>query len=303
MKNTFFAFSLLLLLTACGLDTDIEMQTANHIARPAFMVERGISAGNFTLNAWERMHEERQPATIYIEGDGIPMKSIDNNKLSWNPTPKNPVGLHLASRDKSTNLAYLARPCQYVKMPAEKGCDVSYWKERRYTPEVMSAYQAALNDIVARYDIEGLHLVGYGGGANIAAVLAAIRNDVLSLRTVAGNVSPTYTEDYHDAAPLATDSVFATDFGTELAVIPQHHFIGAVDTIIPPGTYHSYRQSLGLSDCINYSVVQDADHTRGWVQRWPQLLAMTPECAVVHEELPPLPPAQEFPGDYGKGKR
>ena len=107
---------------------------------------------------------------------------------------------------------------------------------------------------------------------------------------------------YHDAMPLAGESVLATNYGSELAAIPQHHFIGAGDDVIPPGVYHSYRQSLGLSECINYSVVQDADHTRGWVQVWPQLLTLMPECAEVYKELPPLPPPQEFPGDYYKGK-
>jgi hypothetical protein len=41
MKNTILLslFSILI-LAACGLETDLKKQTANHIARPAFMVER-----------------------------------------------------------------------------------------------------------------------------------------------------------------------------------------------------------------------------------------------------------------------
>jgi len=304
MKKTILSLLCLIPLTACGLDTDVDIQTANQIARPAFMVERTIDADTFGLNAWERMHQRGAPATIYIEGDGSIIDAADGTidlSIKPNATPSNPVGLHLASRDLSKNLGYLSRPCQFVKLPEDKGCDSAYWNDKKYTPEVLMAYETALNDMAARYDLTGFHLVGYGGGANIAAVLAATRGDILSLRTVAGDVSPKFTNNYRATAPLATNSVYATDFGTKLALIPQHHFIGAADKQIPPGTYHSYRQAVGLSDCINYSVIQDADHTRGWVQIWPQLLKLTPECAVVHDNLPPLPPAGDFPGDYYKG--
>ncbi|MEM6812059.1 MAG: alpha/beta hydrolase [Pseudomonadota bacterium] len=304
------------LITACAIDTDMDIQTSERIARPAFMVERSINNEQFQLQAWERMHNRGQPATIYIEDDGtaiefsenqidtVLLKSISNkDQRLIDPTPENPVALHLASRDRSKNLAYLARPCQFIKFPESKGCDASYWKERRYTPEVVAAYQDALNDIAARFDINGFHLVGYGGGANIAAVLAAKRDDVLSLRTVAGNLSPAFVNEYHDGKmPYATNSLLATDFGEALSQVPQHHFIGAADQRIPPGSYHSYRQSIGLSDCISYSVVQDADHERGWVQLWPQLLGIIPQCGEVFDDLPPLPPAPEFPGDFRKTK-
>lgn len=304
MKKIILSLLCLAPLTACGVDTDMDIQTANQIARPAFMVERTIATDTFTLNAWERMHQRGQPATIYIEGDGAYIDAADgaiNLSISPNPTPSNPVALHLASRDESENLGYLARPCQFMKMPENKGCNSEYWNEKKYTPVVLNAYETALNDLAARYDLTGFHLVGHGGGANIAAVLAATRDDIFSLRTVAGDVSPKFTNEYRNAMPLATNSVYATDLGTKLALIPQHHFIGAGDQQIPPGTYHSYRQTLGLSDCINYSVIQDATHTRGWVQIWPQLLQLEPKCAVIHSDLPPLPPAGDFPGNYNKG--
>ena len=317
MKKLTLALLSLIPLTACAVDTDLDTQTANHVARPAFMVERTIQAGQFNLNAWERMHERFAPATIYIEGDGTSFKpeptntatgaaknvaAATDNVFGENPTPKTPVALHLASRDNSKNLAYISRPCQYVKNPEEKGCNAAYWNTRKYSPEVLMAYDSALNEIAARYNITEFNIVGFGGGANIAAVLAATRDDIKTLRTVAGNLSPTFVSNYHQSAALSSDAMLATNYGSKLATIPQHHFIGAADTVIPPGTYHSYRQALGLSDCINYSVLQDAGHHLGWTQTWPQLLALQPECAVLHNS-PDLPPAGEFPGNYYKGMR
>ena len=303
MKNTIFLSLLsILVLTACGLETDLKKQTANNIARPAFMVERTVQAGMFNLQAWERMHTRNTVATLYIEGDSIHEINtrapyIASNLPGINPTPAMPLGLYLASRDKSSNLAYLARPCQYIKSPEEKGCAISYWHERRFTPEVVAAYESALDDIAARYDITGFHIVGYDGGANIAAVLAAKRTDILSLRTVAGNLNPDFTIDKTNHKLLASDSVLAVDYATLLANVPQHHFIGAADSYITPGVYHSYRQMVGLSDCISYSLVQDADHTHGWVEKWPGLLDIKPQCALVHDTLPALPSAK-IPMDF-----
>ncbi len=285
-------------IVACGANTELKKETASRIAMPAFMVERTIATNGMTLNAWERMHNRREPATIYIEGDGFVTKAIKDGSEQYlsNPTPENPVALHLASRDLSNNLAYLSRPCQFIKSPEEKGCNASYWLERRFTPEVLDAYQTALNDISSRYGVNGFHLVGFDGGANIAAILAATRGDVLSLRTVAGNLNPTVNQHM----VLSDDSLSAINYAPTLSRIPQHHFVGAADEVVTPGYYHSYRQNIGQSDCIHYSLIQDADHTHGWVDKWPELLKLTPQCGTVHDDLPPLPETNY--GDYYKGK-
>lgn len=297
----------ILILSACSVETDFKQQTANQIARPAFMVERTINTGDFTLDAWERMHQRGETATLYIEGDSINQVDtnaslIGRNLARINPTPNMPLALLLASRDKSTNLAYLTRPCQYVKMPEEKGCDTSYWQENRFTPEVVEAYVTAMDDMKARYGLTGFHVVGYDGGANIAAILAAKRADIVSLRTVAGNLNPDLTNDKTNHKTLASNSLMAIDHASQLVNVPQHHFIGAADPVITPGVYHSYRQMLGLSDCISYSLIPDADHTKGWVEKWPELLEITPKCEVAYQEpidsdyTPPIPDMdQKFP--------
>lgn len=309
MKHLFYSFLTVTAilgtsLSACSMKTDLKQQTADRIARPAFMVDRSIQVENFDIQAWERMHARNDVATIYIEGNGTRQKrSIDipTTLPHGDATPANPVALHLASRDKSLNVAYLALPCQFIKNPEDKGCARAYWQEKKFSPEVMDAYNDALNDIAARYDITGFNLIGYDNGANIAAVLAARRDDVLSLRTVAGNLNPTLSAENNLLMPLDKNSVFAVDYGSSLSDIPQHHFIGAADEITTPSVYHSYRQRVGLSDCIHYSLIPDADHTSGWVEKWPELLALQPQCAVVHQDLPELPPAADFPGNYHKG--
>lgn len=303
LLSSFLSISI---LGACGIQTDVKQQTASHIARPAFMVERTIATDSFNLEAWERMHKRHDVATIYIGGDtdsqlGNKTTQTGFSLFKTDATRRNPVGLHLASRDKADNLAYLYRPCQNIKFPEDKGCEADDWHINRYAPAVVQSYQSALDDIAARYDISGFHLVGYDGGANIAGILAGTRKDILTLRTVAGDLNPRFI-DNNALGPVGTSAVLAVDYARALSQIPQHHFIGAADQIITPGTYHSYRQAVGLSDCMHYSVIQDADHTNGWVEKWGQLSMIIPQCAVIHAPETPLPDLLDFPGNYHKGK-
>jgi uncharacterized protein YqeY len=41
----------------------------------------------------------------------------------------------------------------------------------------------------------------------------------------------------------------------------------------------SYLQAVGPSNCVQYKLIQEADHESGWVDKWPELLAIQPACA------------------------
>ena len=286
MKKHFARIALSILLgsstlAACSVGAEFREVTAERIARPAFMVERKMAVGDMNFQLWERMHDHFAPADVYIEGDGDP--TYLDREVTVDSTPENPVALHLASRDNAGNLGYIARPCMYMEVPDKNECDPKYWSTRRYSPEVLQAYNAALDDMKARYDITEFNLIGYDGGANIAAALAAQRKDVASLHTVAGNLTPDMVYEKTGQA-LDADNVRANVIAPALAGMPQHHFIGAGDEVTPPSVYHSFRQAMGPSNCVHYTLVQDADHERGWVEKWPELLKATTAC-----EIPPPP--------------
>ena len=175
-------------------------------------------------------------------------------------------------------MAYLARPCQYTGVLAENTpCDSGYWTHKRFAPEVIRAYNTALDEIKARYDIEGFHLTGFSGGGAVAALLAAQRDDVLSFRTVAGNVDHRAHSNFHDVSYL-DGSMNPPEFSEKLAEVPQYHFIGGQDPIVPPAILHSYLQKLGDTNCVQYKFIQEAEHTEGWVEKWPELLKESPTC-------------------------
>lgn len=303
MKKHLFkiAFSLVLgtsTLAACAIGSEYREVTAERIARPAFMVERKFESGDMHFQMWERMHEHYQPANVYIEGDGDP--TYINRGVTVDSTPENPVALHLASRDLATNLGYISRPCMYAESPVDDECNEAYWSTRRFSPEVVTAYNTALDDMKKRYDITEFNLISYDGGVNILAALAAQRKDIASIRTVAGLLTP--DEIYAKTGQvLDPDNYKADVLAPDLANIPQHHFIGAGDEIAPPSVYHSFRQAMGPSNCVHYTFVQDADHEHGWVEKWPELLKASTEC-----EAPPPPaplPARPVDKDASHGMK
>jgi hypothetical protein len=268
---------------------------ADRLARPAFMVERVIPAGMFNLAAWERIHAKYTPATVYIEGDGLAW--LSKSRPSLNPTPKNPVGLHLAAMDKSKNVAWLARPCQYTGWNGEGACPDRYWTGARFAPEVVASYHAALDNMKAMYGIPGFHLVGYSGGASVAALVAAERDDILSLRTVAGNLDHAAWTAHHDVSPL-TESLNPLTAAPALMGLPQHHFIGGQDDIIPPAIFHSWKQASGETDCVHYTFITENEHEKGWPAKWPELLGAKLDC-----EGPPPPPPAPIPPEFFEVKK
>lgn len=243
-------------LNACGPHEPFREEVAARLAGPVWMIKRPVEAGPFTLTAFERMHEREAPATLYIEGSGEAEQSILKGAL-FNPTPRNPVALHLASMDKADNVAYLARPCQYTGLrDSESACDERYWGEAAFNAETLSAYQNVLDNMKARYGITEFNIVGYDSGATLAALLAARRTDVKSLRSVAGRFKMNVLA---GALPA-------------LRHIPQHHFIGGQDEIAPPADLQNYLQTLGETPCVDSTFIQEAEHEKGWVDKWPELL-------------------------------
>ncbi|MCC6597760.1 MAG: hypothetical protein IT559_03105 [Alphaproteobacteria bacterium] len=268
-------------------------EVAMRVATPAWMVKREIDAGPFHLMSFERMHEREQVATIYIEGDGKSNESL--NKTLFDATPVNPVALHMATKDKAANVAYLARPCQYTdsfehEKNDETYCGKEFWAGNQYHPEILSAYNTVLDKIKGRYGITAFHLIGYDSGATIAASLAGERQDVLSLRSVAGKF----------------DMQTLTPRLPALRFIPQQHFIGGADLTVPPAILHNYLQALEPTDCADYAMIQEAEHEKGWVDKWPELLrAKPPACAAPPQpEFIPIekPEPIYYPRDTGLNK-
>lgn len=244
-------------------------QQANEIAARSGLLSKNLQTEPFLIATWSRIVPPVNSLRVYIEGDGFAWKS--RTQASDDPTPRNPTGLMLAAADKSDNVLYLARPCQFIGPPLPVSCSVSWWTNKRFSPEVIDVMDNVLSQVVTRYPGVKLELVGYSGGGNIAALLAARRSDVHSLRTVAGNLDVAYVNALHHVTAMP-DAVNAIDSASALRTLPQIHFSGDADKTVPPTVARRFQRAVG-GHCTQVDVVSGMAHGSDWAAIWPQLLA------------------------------
>lgn len=266
---------LIALLGACaGVDPDLH---ANALAQSAGLQREQVDTDNFVLTAFSRMTRADRPLNIYIEGDGLAWRS--RNEPSDDPTPHQALGLALAVADPAPNVVYLARPCQFTPMALNPRCDVSYWTGRRYAPEVVASMNQAVSHFAARAPGQRINLVGYSGGGAVAVLIAAQRHDVASLRTVAGNLDHVAVNQLHGVSQMP-ESENPIDYARQVTTIPQIHFSGADDSVVPPGIAQRFVDAVA-GQCTLLRIVPDMAHDSDWSRRWPALLAIQPRCVVV----------------------
>ncbi|MQX36512.1 alpha/beta hydrolase [Roseospira navarrensis] len=253
------------LLAACATGSGVPDRATLEAQARAHGFER-LTVGDpaLPLVAWLRPGTvpEGGTLTVVIEGDGAAWPRRDRPPAD--PTPARPVGLGLALADPAPAVAALARPCQYHRPAA---CTVALWTTERFSDEAVRLADAALDDLRQRTGAETLRLVGYSGGAHIAARLAAARHDVTTLETVAGVLDPAAWTAHHGVTPLPP---LPPDTRAALARLPdQRHWIGAEDRIVPPDLARGVLERLGRGDTAR--VVPGFDHACCWGEAWSDL--------------------------------
>jgi dienelactone hydrolase len=247
---------------------------ADALAQTAQLTHEVLRTPSFALTTYVRMTNPDKPLQVYIEGDGLAW--VSRYQPSPDPTPVQALGLQLAATDSGPNVAYLARPCQFTPMSDNPACQSAYWTNKRFAPEVVTAMQQAITQLSHRLHQQPIHLIGYSGGGAIAVLVAANRSDIASLRTVAGNLDHVRVNSLHAVSQMP-ESLNAIDVASQVANIPQIHFSGAKDSIIPPDIASKFVAAVA-STCASTHVIEQASHEQGWVSRWPELLAIATVC-------------------------
>lgn len=208
---------------------------------------------------------------IYLEGDGRAWATA--TQPSTDPSPRQLMVTRLALNDPTPSI-YLARPCQFVSVPT---CTNEMWTNQRFSEEVVASLDQALDLFKARYHNKSFELVGYSGGAAVALLLAARRDDVSQIQTLAGNLSPTEWVRIHQLSPL-TGSLEPLQYRQRLAKIPQRHLSGADDRVVPAAIEVFYRQRLEPAACLETVVIPGVTHESGWDRVWQYWREQSIQC-------------------------
>ena len=215
-------------------------------------------------------HAQEKQLTVYIEGDGLAW--LTKNIISTDPTPLNPTGLKLALKHPQGNAVYLARPCQYVGGLDGRNCTKHSWTDSRFSEHVIASTNEALNTLKAEFSAKNLQLIGYSGGGAVAALLAARRDDVNKLITVAGNIDHQAWTTHHRIGSLS-NSLNPADYWDQLIHIPQIHFVGEKDKIMPPFLAQQLFANLSDESQLRVVVVPNQRHSCCWDEIWTELMA------------------------------
>lgn len=279
---------LAILLAGCAGDP---LQHADGLASGAAFQREEIDTGRFVLTTYVKARPAPTVLRVYIEGDGRAW--LSRTQVSPDPTPHEAMGLQLALSDARANTAtntaagtatdtangtallYLARPCQFTPMARNPACGPAYWTGLRYAPEVVDAMNQALSQYVARFKPARLELVGYSGGGAIAVLLAARRQDVSAIRTIAGNLDHVAVNRWHQVSQMP-GSLNPIDVAAQVARIPQLHVGGAEDAVITPAITRSFVAKAG--HCAALAIIPGMAHESDWASRWPALLQLPLPC-------------------------
>ncbi|MGR7922469.1 alpha/beta hydrolase family protein [Zobellella denitrificans] len=260
----------LLLLAACSAPTGGQrLAEAEQTARAGGLRPLAVES-RLPVAAWGRLTPESRRVHVYLEGDGTAWRG--GGRPALDPTPRYPVALRLAAQDEHEAVLYLGRPCQY-RMEPSRGCHFSVWTSERF------AHVAALEEAIGQWlgPERELVLVGFSGGANMAVQLAARLPNVVGLITVAGNLDAEAFRRYH-RLPAEAYGNNAALLG-ELAQLPQLHYSGGQDRVIPPGlSRQQLAPVLAQGHCAELAEGRQADHQGPWVIEWGRFEQLLAAC-------------------------
>lgn len=260
------------LLAGCATLGELKQPAVLAQAAASGWSSEALTLGSLVLRLW------RSPQTVggellvvYLEGDGAAWATPYHPPRD--PTPDEPLALALALRDARPAVVYLARPCQYLDPAALTRCPQALWTDQRFAPQVVAAFDQALDVLKAQSGASSLELIGYSGGGVLATLLASQRSDVARLVTVAAPLALRAWTAAHGLAPLDSDPENSSHR------LPEGlHLVGDKDRIVPPNIVRRFVERRGGRLVIE----PDFDHRCCWHGRWPALIdaARTPARAL-----------------------
>jgi pimeloyl-ACP methyl ester carboxylesterase len=201
---------------------------------------------------------------VFIEGDGVPW-THRGTEIAPDPTPRNPLALHLATRSAGSVL-YIGRPCYFeVEDPA---CSTAVWTSARYSASVASSMAGAISQYTGEHGFRRLVLIGYSGGGAIALLVAPRLPGVVAVVTIAGNLDTDRWTAFHNYLPLS-ESLNPARQPPLPSTIEQWHLLGSRDQNVPPEIVGEFTRRVSPERIWTY---ESFDHVCCWVRNWPRII-------------------------------
>lgn len=210
---------------------------------PSSYTYREVKTPSFTLATWVKDTNPEAPVHFYIEGDGRAFTA--SGFPSKDPTPNSTLMRDLAADDTAPNVAYIARPCQFVKDPV---CTQKDWTTDRFSPKAVVSMGAAVKKIAKNRPVQ---FYAYSGGALMSGLIITHFPEIKTeyWLTLAGLLNHTSWTKYQKLDPL-TGSLDLK----RLPNVPQMHYVAEKDKVIP------YELSRQWTDNKNLVVVPGTTH-------------------------------------------
>ena len=197
----------------------------------------------YSVATIQKITDTTAPVHIYIEGDGHAFNS--RGLATNNPTPRSNFMRRMATADVSPNVAYIARPCQFMM---DEKCNVSDWTNGRFSKTMVDSVAFAVKKIAGSRPVI---LIGYSGGAMVSGLIIQKHPeiDVKKWITIAGVLNHTDWTKYFNDTPLTLSINLNT-----LPHLPQVHYIAEKDEVVPNSL------SKQWIDKNNIKVIKNAGH-------------------------------------------
>lgn len=205
-------FILLLTLSGC----------VGNTSRDNMVVISPNNSKLYSVATIQKITDKTAPVHIYIEGDGRAFNG--RGRATANPTPHSQFMRNMATADNSPNVAYIARPCQFVM---DDKCNTTDWTDGRFSKQMVDSVAAAIKTIAKNRPVI---LVGYSGGAMISGLIIQNHDDINAIQwiTIAGVLNHNDWTKYFNDTPLK--------HSLNLNILPrvsQSHYIAEDDKTVP----------------------------------------------------------------------